>query len=286
MAYFKEITSSVEDSAKKNVVIMGRKTWESIPAKFRPLPGRLNIVLSRRADDNVAHGAHGAHGAIVDDNVVWKSSLDAALSFVAGKSDEVERVFVIGGGEIYREAMGSPRLAAIHLTLVEDVSPSKDVVAGCDTFFPELEGTPFTLWHAGFPKRDAAGTAGLRYSFLSYTRCVDGDEGATAACVEALPPAVRGRHEEFQYLGLIKEAMEEGIFRGDRTGTGTYSVFGRTMRFNLRHSFPLLTTKRYVWVGGSSVGLPWVFRGSSVGLPSLALSLSRAHTVARRLFLS
>ena len=47
MALFAELTKSTADQARKNAVIMGRKTWESIPLKFRPLPGRINIVLSR-----------------------------------------------------------------------------------------------------------------------------------------------------------------------------------------------------------------------------------------------
>lgn len=49
LAYFKELTVRTSDPAKQNAVIMGRKTWESIPQKFRPLAGRLNIVLSRSA---------------------------------------------------------------------------------------------------------------------------------------------------------------------------------------------------------------------------------------------
>ena len=52
-----------------------------------------------------------------------------------------------------------------------------------------------------------------------------------------------------QYLDLIREVMAEGLQKGDRTGTGTLSVFGRQMRFNLRDSFPLLTTKRVFWRG-------------------------------------
>lgn len=52
MAYFKEITSKTADSAKQNAVVMGRKTWESIPPKFRPLPGRINVVLTRGAAGN------------------------------------------------------------------------------------------------------------------------------------------------------------------------------------------------------------------------------------------
>eukprot|EP00959_Pyramimonas_sp_CCMP1952_P399324 8367055-Pyramimonas_sp.AAC.1 len=47
MKYFKQITSATSAPAKKNAVVMGRKTWESIPQKFRPLSDRLNIVLSR-----------------------------------------------------------------------------------------------------------------------------------------------------------------------------------------------------------------------------------------------
>ena len=49
MAYFKYLTSRTRDAAKQNAVIMGRRTWESIPAKFRPLKGRINVVLTRLA---------------------------------------------------------------------------------------------------------------------------------------------------------------------------------------------------------------------------------------------
>jgi dihydrofolate reductase len=50
MAFFRATTMAVTDSARQNAVIMGRKTWASIPAKFRPLKGRLNVVLSSSDD--------------------------------------------------------------------------------------------------------------------------------------------------------------------------------------------------------------------------------------------
>jgi thymidylate synthase len=54
---------------------------------------------------------------------------------------------------------------------------------------------------------------------------------------------------------MIEDVMANGVLRGDRTGTGTYSKFGATMRFNLRHYFPLLTTKRVFWRGEAGTGL-------------------------------
>jgi hypothetical protein len=52
-----------------------------------------------------------------------------------------------------------------------------------------------------------------------------------------------------QYLDLVRELIEEGCPRSDRTGTGTLSKFGTQQRYDLRHSFPLLTSKRVFWKG-------------------------------------
>lgn len=65
-----------------------------------------------------------------------------------------------------------------------------------------------------------------------------------------------------QYLDLMREIREEGVFKEDRTGTGTLSVFGRQMRFDLQKGFPLLTTKK-VFLKGVIVELLWFLRGES-----------------------
>lgn len=68
------------------------------------------------------------------------------------------------------------------------------------------------------------------------------------------------QHEENQYLELIQKIIDSGTIKGDRTGTGTVSFFGAQMRFSLRDSFPLLTTKRVFWRGVAEE-LLWFVKG-------------------------
>src|SRR5271155_1263028 len=97
MAYFKRVTTHHPENLT-NVVIMGRKCWESIPSKFRPLPNRHNIVLSRKGHiDGIDQTMAGGRGVEV------ASSLTDALERLRGRG--FGRIFVIGGAEVYREAM-------------------------------------------------------------------------------------------------------------------------------------------------------------------------------------
>lgn len=69
-------------------------------------------------------------------------------------------------------------------------------------------------------------------------------------------------HDEQQYLSLIREILDCGVCRGDRTGTGTLALFGRQTRWDLRTSFPLLTTKRVFWRGVAEE-LLWFVAGAT-----------------------
>ena len=142
---FAELTTRTFEAGKTNAVVMGRKTWESLPAKFRPLPERLNVVLSRAAD-----------ARDFPPGVIVAGSLEAALSLLA-PIESVETVFVIGGGEVYAEALSSPALDVVHLTRVE-------CDAGCDAFFPPLDDALFRVVNAS-PTYECGGT---RYSFLTF----------------------------------------------------------------------------------------------------------------------
>jgi dihydrofolate reductase len=111
-----------------NAVIMGRKTWDSIPPKFRPLKGRLNIVISRSHADDAA-----SEGVNVETDPVQVSSLEKAVEYVNSgvTPGQVGRMFVIGGAQIYGAALQLREAKRILLTRV--MSDFE-----CDTFF-ELE---------------------------------------------------------------------------------------------------------------------------------------------------
>ena len=114
-AYFRKVTTDTTDKGKQNMLIMGRKTWESISENFRPLKGRKNVVLTSVNDYNAA-------GATVI------SSLDAALEMT---DEKIEKVFIIGGGQVFNEAISHPDLTGIYLTKVH-------AKYDCDTFFPKI----------------------------------------------------------------------------------------------------------------------------------------------------
>lgn len=120
LKHFRKLTSSVTSTKCKNAVIMGRKTWESLPPKFRPLPGRVNVVLTRAA------------GYALPEGVLKAASLDEALEALEGS--DVERCFVIGGGEIYAHAVRHPACRLLYMT---EIRARFD----CDTFFPDYRGS-------------------------------------------------------------------------------------------------------------------------------------------------
>ena len=133
MRHFRETT-------RGKPVIMGRKTWESLPDAFRPLPGRHNIVVSR----NPAYEVPGA---------TLVTSLEEAVQ-CAGAAGEV---FVIGGAELYRQAL--PLANRLYLT---EVSGNFDG----DVFFPEILAADWTE-----TSRKGQTTASpLTYFFVAYVR--------------------------------------------------------------------------------------------------------------------
>jgi dihydrofolate reductase len=109
MRFFKETTLG-------HHVIMGRKNFESIPHKYRPLPDRTNIVITRQS-------GYKAEGSIV------VNSVEAALDIAKNNGDT--EPFIIGGGQIYKLALEANLVDKIYLTKINNAFDG-------DTFFPEL----------------------------------------------------------------------------------------------------------------------------------------------------
>jgi dihydrofolate reductase len=133
MKRFKRLTSG-------NTILMGKRTWESLPRK--PLPGRKNIVLT----DNPEELVEGA---------VTAYSIDDAMS----KCSKEEEVFIIGGGSIYRQFM--PLADKLYITHVHKKTPA-------DIYFPEID---LNTWEA-VEKEDygISETNPVAYSYVIYTR--------------------------------------------------------------------------------------------------------------------
>ncbi|MBK7627013.1 MAG: dihydrofolate reductase [Bacteroidales bacterium] len=125
-----------------NTIIMGKKTWESLPK--RPLPGRKNIVLTDVPNECV-------------DCSVTAYSIEDALS----KCDKNEEIFIIGGGSVYRQFM--PLADRLYITHVHKKAPA-------DIYFPEID---MNIWKVvekeEFP---ASETVTIPYTYVIYERKV------------------------------------------------------------------------------------------------------------------
>lgn len=113
MKYFADVTSAAPEG-KQNVVIMGRNSWTSIPEKFRPLKGRINIVITSNAEFELTGTAVKSQ-----QNCLAKSLDDALLQIEKQFSDIAHKVFVIGGSQLYKSAMSHSDLKRILFTSIK-----------------------------------------------------------------------------------------------------------------------------------------------------------------------
>jgi dihydrofolate reductase len=136
LAHFKQTTGGAP-------VVMGRKTWDSLPPRFRPLPGRWNIVITRQ-DDWKAEGAQRA------------ASLQDALSLC--EESQVPEVWIIGGAQIYAEAEPLAR----HAVVTEIAHDYEG-----DAHAPRLSSSE---WRETHRESHVSAKEGLHYSFVTYER--------------------------------------------------------------------------------------------------------------------
>lgn len=143
MQHFKDITIPCRAVGKTNAVIMGRKTWASLPDKYRPLPGRLNVVLTKQCD------------FVVPEGVLCADSLEGALLQIDQLSN-IADIFLIGGGVVFVEGLQHPLCQKLFLTCIESNFH-------CDVFFPAIPSS-YVLVSKEPPLQEA----GVPFYFCEY----------------------------------------------------------------------------------------------------------------------
>lgn len=141
MRHFKEITTQSHPGLT-NAVIIGRKTWESIPEKYRPLQDRLNIVLT--TDENYQ----------LPEGVVKCNSLHEVWAKLAGQT--IEKCFVAGGANLYAQCINHLGCTNLYLTEIE-------AVFDCDVFFPDFQANYLLI-----SSSEVIEEKGVRYCFKLY----------------------------------------------------------------------------------------------------------------------
>jgi dihydrofolate reductase / thymidylate synthase len=174
----------------------------------------------------------------------------------------IDKILIIGGESLYRESLTHERCERIILTSI------LTEILDCDTFFPTIPADQFLLKY----RSPLHVENGINYRFTEYERIpLDCEIGVSSSpsLSSSLPSSslpsssCHTNPEEEQYLLAIHDILRNGVIRSDRTGTGTISKFGLTMRFNLQNnSFPLLTTKKVFWRGVVEE-LLWFIKGST-----------------------
>lgn len=199
MKYFKETTMFAE-STKKNVVIMGRKTFDTIGHE---LYGRINYVLSSSIPKEST------------DTLIYKNNMqDILLS--AMNDEQVDKIFVIGGEQIYNLFFTEYRYLIEHV-FITLVSTSYK----CDQFF----NLSNWVYDASIQREHVEDNGIHLYFYISIPQ----------------------NPEEEKYINLMEKIINTGELRKNRTGVDTFSLFGERLEFNITNTIPFITTKKLAW---------------------------------------
>jgi dihydrofolate reductase/thymidylate synthase len=240
-------------NSKKNIVVMGRSTWESIPQKFKPLSGRINVVLSK---NDMFHKSNPT----IEESFYTRYDVESVFKL----ADELmsrnllNEVFVIGGSQVYKDFVTNfpSQCKLIYQTYIEKEYE-------CDIFYEiPKEYIPISVSKTFIDESEPE--APFDFRILLNPEILK-DEQMVKQFHKIVDPKVlldHPKNEELQYLEAIKDIIENGFSKEDRTGVGTISKFGLTMRFDCSKTFPLLTTKDTFW-RGIVEELLWFIKGDT-----------------------
>ena len=218
--YFKRITTNVIDCTKSNAVVMGRKTYEDIPEKNRPLVGRLNVIITSTC--------------ITGKNIMCFKSPELAMEYL-NNAIEIERIYIIGGVSLYNQYINSPITTGLYLTRVNhDYDADLKVDINLSHYVKVREEIVDCLDLESKPNLT------VNTSFERYLNKNNMNNQTELSYITNNKENL----EELQYLNILERILKNGHYRPTRNAH-TYSLFGAHMEFNLENNtFPLLTTKK------------------------------------------
>lgn len=217
LKYFKEITNGA-------TVVMGRKTYDSLPNSVKPLPGRQNIVLTN--DQTL----------IASNNDLYKS-LSEVESLI--KMNKDKQIFIIGGSELYKRF--NDNYDIMYITQIYR-KYNCDVFINPPSFKYEIESFSPKLSFTDFDEKTTY------YRFIKLRKKHDF--------------LTDTYHCDNVYKSLATRVLYNGSKRPDRTGTGTISHFGNMIEFDISKHVPVLTTKKLFWKSVVKE-LLWFLRGDT-----------------------
>lgn len=207
LQFFRKKTMKVKNPNKINAIIMGRTTADSLP---NALPGRMNIVITSKNEYR--------QGFVIYNNL--NTAIDECF-----KDSNVENIFIIGGKQLIEETLKNyiPRRVYINKLFLNN---EENIIEKTENliYMNPIESYGYTLY-----KSEINDTIYIEYT--KYKK-IGGDISDNEK-----------NYEERNYLNLLKDIYINGDFRETRNGY-TYSLFGKSLEFNLSESFPLLTTKK------------------------------------------
>ncbi len=249
MKFFKDLTISAENG-KMNAVIMGYNTWTSIPDSYKPLINRINVILT-----NQHYNVFNTTDIETGWPILIRNNFESTIGELE-RMENVDQIFIIGGSQIYKQALSFNRIKKIYITEIQDnlfnyLNDKNDII-----YFPYFDINDYDIINSETktiqisPKFNNLETSSskikveIKYRFCTY-----------------IPKTIRPisdnifnknynynyrliNQDEQNYLNLLREIIDQNNLKKGRNGN-TYSIFGKKLEFDLtNNTIPILTTKK------------------------------------------
>ena len=236
--HFKKTTTAVKYKKIPNLLVMGRKTFDSINCK--PLPNRVNCVISSNYKQ--------FQNQYTYNNLKFFPSIDTFLDYTNKFHHSYNNLYVCGGKSIYEYFINKNLFDSLIVTQITDSNNSIG-----DTFFPPFDDKYSCVKTETFNDKPATLVSTnkkqfIDYSINTYIPTYKNVNRNTTSVNRNTTSVIDTSLQEYNYLDALKDVLNTGTMRKSRN-SNTISKFGINMSFDISKNIPLLTTKNVYWKG-------------------------------------